>query len=236
MGAWGVEPFQNDSALDWLSRIQREVERAFKPALKSPKKQKVRVFVGPPRVITLSGGRKAHVLPKAKLVERLTLPGHCQHDALAAVQLVLALPELQRLCLPPNYTETLAQCAERVLLNLKQDEAFVGAWVDHSTKKKYIAVLDRELGRVREVLAGQRREHELVVKRHVLRIRKMSEAERRKIAAGKFYKSMTYSPTFCEAFKRVTGKDVPEGTLGGMPKNPRRRPRPAHTKKTKTRR
>lgn len=233
MGAWGVEPFQNDSALDWLGRIQREVERAFKPALKPPKKQKVRVFVGPPRVVTLSGGRKAHVLPKAKLVERLTLPGYCQHDALAAVQLVLALPTLYNARVAPNYTETLAQCAERVLLNLKQDEAFIGAW---DQPKKYVAVLDRELARVRVALAEQRREHELVVKRHVLRIRKMSEAERRKIAAGKFYKSMMYSPTFCEAFKRVTGKDVPEGTLGGMPKNPRRRPRPAHTKKTKTRR
>lgn len=227
MRAWGVEPFENDSALDWLSRIQKEVERAFKPALRPLRKQKVHRRVGPAKQHVIGGKRVS--IPQMKLVERLTLPGNCQEAALAAVQLVLALPALYGARVAPNFVETLAQRAELVLLNLKQDEAFVGVWRE---PKKYVAVLDRELGRVREVLAGQRREHELVVKRHVLRIRKMSEAERRKIAAGKFSRNMLHSPTFCEAFKRVTGKDVPEGTLDT--KNPRRRP--PHTKKTKTRR
>lgn len=232
MGAWGVEPFENDSALDWLGRIQREVERAFKPALKPLRKTKVHVRTGPPRTVTSRRGNKATILSKAKLVERLTLPRYCQHEALAAVQLVLALPVLQETRVAPDYTETLARRAEQVLLNLKQDEAFIGFW---NEPKKYVAVLDRELTRVREVLAGQDRAREQVVRRHVSRIRRMSEGERRKIAAGKFYSSMTYSQTFCEAFKRVTGKDVPAGTLDTPKgKNPRRRTR--RVKKTKTRR
>lgn len=227
MGAWGEEPFQNDHALDWLSRIQKEVERAFKPALKPLQKRKVHRRVGPGKQRVIGG--KQVFIPQMKLVESMTMIGHCQHSALAAVHLVLALPTLQRFCLAPDYTETLARCAERVLLNLKQDEAFIAAWRE---PKKYIAVLDRELVRVREVLADQKREHELVIKQRTLRIRKMPEAERRKIAAGKFSRHLIFSPDFREAFKRVTGLDVPEGTLDG--KNPRRRP--PHTKKTKTRR
>lgn len=29
MGAWGVEPFENDSALDWLHGVQKAVEKAL---------------------------------------------------------------------------------------------------------------------------------------------------------------------------------------------------------------
>lgn len=222
MGAWGVEPFENDSALDWLSRIQREVERAFKPALKPLRKQKVHRRVGPAKQHVIGGKRVS--IPQMKLVERLTLPGNCQEAALAAVQLVLALPALQQTRIAPDYVETIAQRAEKVLLNLKQDEAFIGIWFQ---PKKYVAVLDRELRRVRKILDGQKQEHELVIKRQVLRIRKMPEAERRRIAAGKFARNMLHTPTFREAFKRVTGKDVPAGTLAPK-RNPRRR---LHTKK-----
>lgn len=168
MGAWGYEPWDNDSALDWLHDLEKVVKRALAPALRPLKEEKfIRYSPRLPKrpknfgrgsAAWLAWQRRLKQWRKKRLAQVVSLPtlrGSCHHDALAAVQVVLGLPVLQQHAYDWRVSEgeTYAEICARVLLNLKANESFISTWRE---PKQYVAVLDRELRRVRRVVRAQR--------------------------------------------------------------------------------
>ncbi len=220
MGAWGVEPFDNDSACDWIWKIEGVVVRALKPALRPMKLEKVCVQKRVRGQRIKSGPNTGRVplirVGKAKTVERWSLPGYCQSDALAAVEVVLALPILQRApfkaerrsVAAAHRCENLAQAARLVLDQLAKDEGFVASWREPAA---YLAVLKEKAREVQRVLRAQGRARDAVVARHVQRIKRMSKKARDEMVAEKSSHTL-YAPTFRLAFKIADGRELPEPT------------------------
>lgn len=240
MGAWGTDPWENDRALDWLFKIEALVWKELKPALKPLTPQKVLVFPSKsnPRLPhrPRDKSRAAQAAWRSRLetwkkkrrgrVKTLpTVPGYCQHEALAAVDVVLALPALYHHRPRPPGDENLVQISERVLLNLKKDEAFIAAWRD---PKQYLAVLDRQLGRVRRVLRAQRHKEQERLDECVKRVKRLTKKNRDKIYrdSARSY----YGDIFQKAFKLVDGRE-----LQNPPNPPRRHHRIPLRKQTRRR-
>lgn len=237
MGAWGTGPWENDSSLDWLFKVEDHVKRALKPALKPLKPQKFhRSFPRAPKR-PKSGGRAAFLAwekrfeswkkrRKVRLVSQPTICRYCQHEALAAVEVVLALPILQRGLFDWRESEddTYANVCERVLLNLKKDEGFIASWRD---PKEYVAVLDDSLRRVKLVVAKQRRERKERIAQEARRIKKMPKPQRDRIAADSGKPGTIWHRDFKEAFKLADGRELQNGPVaidkGQVSHVPRRR-------------
>lgn len=206
MGAWGYGPFDNDSARDWLGPIEEKIERTFALALRPLKERKQIRFVFPTRTTQRARRRLITKGRFKKVVEsKLTMTTYCQNDALAAVVLVRSLPKLHKSGGWRSDKGNLIEQAAKVLGQLLKDKGHIASWRE---PKKYVAELEAERLRVRDIVLKYALEKEARVGKYLRQIKRMSKRERaatvRQAKRGGFWRE-----EFETAWERATGKPLP---------------------------
>ena len=216
MGAWGVEPFQNDSALDWLADISKKIEKTLKSALKPMVKRPFRIGVST---------QGAFLRRVRKTVAEYKLTGRDQHEAFAAVVLVRSLPVLHQHRLGPDYKTSLIDLAEKVLDQLLEDEGFIGTW---RLPFKYVAAIKAERRKIHALVLKYRGVEEAATAKLERQIKRMTKQQRVVVVLQAKKRIVMFGESYRLAFERVTGTKLaptPAFSWGSTKRRPRRKGR-----------
>lgn len=149
MGAWGYEPFENDSALDWFLVISRHVESTFRRYQSS----------GVPR----GRGRKGYATGT--------------HEALAACVIVIQLPELARsLTAESGYARSFAEAALGIATRLLRDEHYTDSWEIPAAYERVVRRVRNSLLRLASKVKAEREAQERLLAARSRRRKKRRKA------------------------------------------------------------